>query len=476
MTAPNRGRLLALLKIADLAVVTLSFVFAFFATGGATGPDSWLQLLQMRIQVINELFMAGYLLLWHFILRSYGLYRSYRLSGISRELRDIGAAVLVAAGCLAPAQVLFGFEFMTIPFLLALAIVAFVGLGVERRFVRAVARRVRRYGRNLRNVIVVGTGDRALDLTSRLARREDLGYYVVGVIEPNASDTSHTNGGGNRAVLERLENMIEHYPIDEIFVALPLDSSQTLVRDIIGICEEQGISIRVLAHVAALHWARARVDQIEGQPVLTMYTGRTDTLGLLLKRGIDLVGAAFGLVLLAPLFLLAAAAIKLSSPGPVLFLQERVGLNRRRFRAYKFRTMVNGAEEMQPSLEPLNEAQGPVFKIENDPRITPVGRWLRRISIDELPQLFNVLKGEMSLVGPRPLPLRDVSRIDVRWHKRRFSVKPGITCLWQVNSRQPKFDEWIKSDMEYIDNWSVKLDLKILAKTIPAVLSGQGAH
>src|SRR5262249_55876739 len=133
------------------------------------------------------------------------------------------------------------------------------------------------------------------------------------------------------------------------------------------------------------------------------------------------------------------------------------------------------AEEMQSQLEPLNEAQGPVFKIENDPRVTGVGRLLRRLSIDELPQLINVLKGEMSLVGPRPLPVRDVSRIAVRWHRRRFSVKPGITCLWQVNSRQPKFDEWIQSDMEYIDNWSLQLDFKILAKTIPAVLSGQGA-
>ena len=131
---------------------------------------------------------------------------------------------------------------------------------------------------------------------------------------------------------------------------------------------------------------------------------------------------------------------------------------------------------MQSALESLNEADGPVFKIEKDPRITRVGRWLRHMSIDELPQLVNVVKGEMSLVGPRPLPLRDVSRIDVRWHKRRFSVKPGITCLWQVNSRAPRFDEWIRADMEYIDNWSLALDLKILMKTIPAVLSGEGAH
>jgi lipopolysaccharide/colanic/teichoic acid biosynthesis glycosyltransferase len=160
----------------------------------------------------------------------------------------------------------------------------------------------------------------------------------------------------------------------------------------------------------------------------------------------------------------------------VLFGQERVGLNRRRFRAYKLRTMVVGAERMQAQLEALNEAQGPVFKIQKDPRITRLGHWLRTTSLDELPQLLNVLKGEMSLVGPRPLPVRDVDRMDVRWHKRRFSVRPGITCLWQIMSREPRFDEWIRADMEYIDNWSLALDFKILAKTVPAVLSRQGAY
>jgi exopolysaccharide biosynthesis polyprenyl glycosylphosphotransferase len=210
--------------------------------------------------------------------------------------------------------------------------------------------------------------------------------------------------------------------------------------------------------------------------VLTIRAGAPDPVGLFFKRVIDLVGATIGLILLSPIFLIVALLIKLDSRGPVFFWQDRVGQNRRRFPAYKFRTMVVGAEKMQAALEPLNEAQGPVFKIANDPRVTRVGYWLRKLSIDELPQLVNVLKGEMSLVGPRPLPVRDVDRIDVRWHRRRFSVKPGITCLWQVNSREPQFDDWVRSDMEYIDNWSLALDLKILAKTIPAVISGQGAH
>ncbi len=160
----------------------------------------------------------------------------------------------------------------------------------------------------------------------------------------------------------------------------------------------------------------------------------------------------------------------------MFFVQRRVGLGGRQFNFYKFRTMVKDAERLQPALEHLNEADGPVFKIRDDPRVTRVGRWVRRASLDELPQLINVLKGDMSLVGPRPLPLRDVARMDVPAHRRRFSVKPGITCLWQIQGREPRFEDWIRTDMAYIDNWSLGLDFKILARTIPAVLSGRGAY
>jgi lipopolysaccharide/colanic/teichoic acid biosynthesis glycosyltransferase len=176
------------------------------------------------------------------------------------------------------------------------------------------------------------------------------------------------------------------------------------------------------------------------------------------------------------LFLVAALLIKRSSPGPVFFVQERVGLNKRRFRLYKFRTMVADAEEKLAELEGLNELSGPVFKIKNDPRITPIGRFLRKASVDELPQLFNVLIGDMSLVGPRALPVRDYNGFDRDWHRRRFSVRPGITCLWQINGRNTiPFDKWMELDLEYIDTWSLWLDLKILLKTIPAVIRGHGA-
>ena len=194
------------------------------------------------------------------------------------------------------------------------------------------------------------------------------------------------------------------------------------------------------------------------------------------KRSLDIVISALLLVILSPLALITAIAIKIDSPGPVHFVQERVGLNKRKFRLYKFRTMADGADQKQCDLEDLNEVCGPVFKIKNDPRITPVGKILRKTSIDELPQLFNVLKGDMSLVGPRPLPVRDYNGFNEDWQRRRFSVRPGITCLWQVSGRSNiSFEKWMELDMEYIDKWSLWLDFTILTKTIPAVLRGSDA-
>ena len=197
---------------------------------------------------------------------------------------------------------------------------------------------------------------------------------------------------------------------------------------------------------------------------------------LVIKRAVDLLGAVSGLIVLSPLFVACAIAVKVTSPGPALFSQLRYGRNRRLFLMYKFRTMVRDAEQLQGDLESQNEAGGPVFKIQKDPRVTTVGRIMRKLSLDELPQLINVVEGNMSLVGPRPLPVRDVSRFSETWLMRRFSVKPGLTCLWQVNGRSSTdFDRWIRLDLDYIDNWSLSLDLRILFKTVPVVLRGRGA-
>jgi exopolysaccharide biosynthesis polyprenyl glycosylphosphotransferase len=278
-------------------------------------------------------------------------------------------------------------------------------------------------------------------------------------------------------IVEQLDSVIAEQPVDEVLVALPIDKYGPLVETIVRHCEEQGIIVRVRTEMSHLQVARSYVDELEGVPVMTIQSGPADSWQLIMKRVIDILGSAALLLALAPLFTIVALLIKCDSPGPVFFTQERIGLNKRRFRLLKFRTMVDGAHKQQSKLEHLNEAKGPVFKIKNDPRITRLGNFLRHFSIDELPQLFNVLRGDMSLVGPRPLPVRDVERIDTISHKRRFSIKPGITCLWQVNGRSDiGFDEWVRLDLEYIDKWSLGLDARILLKTIPVVLKGPGAY
>jgi exopolysaccharide biosynthesis polyprenyl glycosylphosphotransferase len=277
--------------------------------------------------------------------------------------------------------------------------------------------------------------------------------------------------------LSQINHFIASQAVDEVLIALPIDKYGSLVETIVRQCEEQGIIVRVRTEMSGLHIARTFVDELHGVPVLTIQSGPADSWRLVMKRLIDVAGSAALLLALAPLFTIVTLLIRLDSPGPVFFAQQRVGLNKRRFRILKFRTMVDGSDQQQHMLEHLNEVKGPVFKIKNDPRMTRIGKFLRRFSIDELPQLINVLKGDMSLVGPRPLPVRDVERIDISAHKRRFSIKPGITCLWQVNGRSNiDFEHWVRLDLEYIDKWSLSLDLIILLKTIPAVFKGPGAY
>jgi exopolysaccharide biosynthesis polyprenyl glycosylphosphotransferase len=226
-----------------------------------------------------------------------------------------------------------------------------------------------------------------------------------------------------------------------------------------------------------LRLSRARSDDVLGGLLISHYAGLNEGWRTDAKRSFDILVSAVLLIVLLPLLLAIAALIKLSSPGPVFFKQNRVGLGKRRFKMFKFRTMVADAEQQLRKLEHLNEVSGPVFKLKNDPRITPLGKFLRKTSLDELPQLINVLTGEMSLVGPRPLPVRDYEGFNQDWQRRRFSVRPGLTCLWQIAGRSSiPFEKWMQLDLQYIDRWTFWLDLQILMRTIPAVLRGFGAY
>jgi exopolysaccharide biosynthesis polyprenyl glycosylphosphotransferase len=341
--------------------------------------------------------------------------------------------------------------------------------------VRAIRRMVANRRKLPKRVVIVGTGLRALRVWGQLAGDESTTWDLAGFVDsadaPGASVEIEQRRLGT---VEDLERLLMQEAVDEVFITLPIKSHYREIQETILVCERVGVRTKYDADMFSTSVAWPRVDP-GGSPVVTMNV-TADDYRLVVKRSIDLAGALVAIVLFAPVMVIAAIAIKATSRGPVLFAQDRHGLNKRPFRMLKFRTMVVDAAQLQQALEQLNEVEGPVFKIFDDPRVTRVGRILRKTSIDELPQLFNVVKGEMSLVGPRPLPLRDVQRFTRAADMRRFSVRPGLTCLWQISGRSHvQFSEWVRLDLLYIDRWSLAEDLRILVKTIPAVLRGSGA-
>jgi len=327
-----------------------------------------------------------------------------------------------------------------------------------------------------RHVLIVGSGPRALRLYHELAthRGED-GIRIAGFVDTNLDPLADEVSQRLLGDLDQLEPILMGRVIDDVLITLPIKSCYEQIQQTIALCERLGVRAAYLADVFQSSLARPSFEQTGQIPVVRMHMVANDTR-LVIKRGLDMALAGVGLVALSPLLAVIALAIRLDGRGPVIFAQERFGFNKRRFRMYKFRTMITDAEALQETLEDRNEAAGPVFKMRNDPRVTRVGRLLRKTSLDELPQLWNVLRGDMSLVGPRPLPLRDVHRFSESWLMRRFSVRPGVTGLWQVSGRSDlTFSRWVALDLQYIDRWSLGLDLKILAMTVPAVLKGRGA-
>jgi exopolysaccharide biosynthesis polyprenyl glycosylphosphotransferase len=329
-----------------------------------------------------------------------------------------------------------------------------------------------------RDLIIVGSGSRAQSLYQQFQESDHRRFHVLGFVDsPNGHQVIEEIRRQLIGSLEELEGILMRQPVDEVLIALPAESCHAQIQTVITTCERAGVEAKyLLSDIFELSLAKPRFEPQGNAPVVSLKVVHDDAR-LAVKRLIDIAGALVGLTIFGPLMLIIAAAIRVTSPGPALFVQERYGLRKRRFRMYKFRTMVRDAEKLQAGLESQNEVRGPAFKIRNDPRITSIGRFLRKTSLDEFPQFLNVLKGEMSLVGPRPLPSRDVSRFDNAALMRRFSVKPGLTCLWQINGRSSNtdFESWITLDLKYIDEWSLLLDLAILAKTVPAVLRGSGA-
>jgi len=464
-------------RLFHLALMMFSFLLATLVIHHGS-RFSLEEFLSMRVKVGNFVLFFCCLAVWHFALKAFGLYDSWRLSSRLAELTSTLKATSLGALLILALAVVFRIALITPTFLLAFWATASVACILSRVALRYFLEWVRAHGRNLRDMLIVGTNSRAVDFARKIGLKPDLGYRIIGFVDEPWAGMDDFEATGYQAVADfaSLPDFLREHVVDEVVIALPIRSFHSHGSEIAALCEKQGINLRILSNIFDLQMTRPKAEEFDGDYLISHTAGVIEGWPVLVKRIIDFAVSLTLIVLLSPLFLVVALLIRLSSPGPVFFVQKRLGLNKRRFSMYKFRTMVADAEQKIHELQDLNEVSGPVFKIRNDPRITPVGRFLRKTSIDELPQLFNVLKGEMSLVGPRPLPVRDYEGFDQDWQRRRFSVVPGITCLWQVNGRSSiSFDKWMELDMQYIDQWSLWLDFKILARTIPAVLKGSGA-
>ena len=480
MGTDQRKTLSNLVKIIDVLVVLLCFAVAsklvahIFSNRVGFG-----EFLAMRVKIQNVLIFTWILLCWHYIFRFFDMYESRRLSRKRDEVIDIIKAT--SAGTLLMYATALAFHVEMVNYIFALVFwgsLTFVTT-FDRMVVRVVLRRVRVKGKNQRNILIVGSNDAALQFARKIEQSPWLGYRIAAFVDEDWPGLVKFEEQGYKinCGLSQLRTFLRKNVVDEVVCTLPMRSLHSYASEIAEICEEQGILLRVVSNIFDLKKARPKAEDFEGDSHITHTTG-TAVAGweAIIKWAIDFTASLILLLFLSPLFLVVAILIKLTSPGPVFFLQERLGLNKRRFKIYKFRTMSMDAEARMKEIEHLNEQTGPVFKIKNDPRITSIGKFLRSTSIDELPQLFNVLKGDMSLVGPRPMAVRDYEGFNEDWQRRRFSVRPGITCLWQVLGRNSiPFEQWMELDLQYIDGWSLWLDLQILAKTIPAVLKGAGA-
>jgi exopolysaccharide biosynthesis polyprenyl glycosylphosphotransferase len=343
--------------------------------------------------------------------------------------------------------------------------ISFILVLAKEELLRLMSKSKVAQAQSRRRFILVGRRDETAEMRSQLKSKLEEAIDILAELNPNETP------------IERLVELLHEHSVNGVILS-GRHSNFEQAEKIIHACELEGVEAWLVADFFTTQISRASFDDYFGWPVMVFRTTPEASWASVAKLLVDYIGALLLLILFAIPLVIVALLVKFTSPGPILFRQQRSGLNGQPFTMYKFRTMVSNAEQLKAELAAMNEMRGPVFKISSDPRITPIGRWLRKFSLDEFPQLFNVLRGEMSLVGPRPLPVDEVKRFNDLAHRRRLSVKPGLTCLWQISGRNnvTDFKDWVRLDLEYIDNWSLWLDLKILWRTVPIVLTGAGAR
>ncbi|HEY6873535.1 MAG TPA: sugar transferase [Geobacteraceae bacterium] len=455
-------------KLVDLTVMFAAFVLAYDVRSGWGGLDDFDNYLWIMLIVIP---------VWFFLFNWIGLYTSQRIDKVSHILASLTKMHLIG-GVVASSAIYFvephGYSRGLFSSFL---IFSFVFLAAERILLKAVLGGIRRRGLNSRNILIVGTDQKARDFIELAEQHADWGLRIVGFLqEQDKADVRRIGGYCMLGRIDRLEEVCKTYSVDEVVFCLPR-KSVTEVDDFVRDMENMGITVRMVLDVYESRRSRRELSFFHEQlPMLTFYSKPFDAGKLFLKRCLDIAGSAAGLLFTAAVLPFIALAVKIDSKGPLFFGQKRVGENGRTFTCWKIRSMRVDAEERKRELMARNEMDGAMFKIKHDPRITRIGKFLRKTSLDELPQFWNVLKGEMSLVGTRP-PTPDEVALYENWQRKRICIKPGITGFWQVSGRNQirKFDEVVRLDLEYIEKWSLWLDIKILLKTVRVVFVREGS-
>ncbi|MBN1984640.1 MAG: sugar transferase [Chitinivibrionales bacterium] len=475
MQTHQRHMLVRIFELVDLITITYCYIIMY--TVAVTGKWKIPQ-LSMAMSITDMILLIALIASWHTLFTYFGLYKSRRLDTLMSEIKDVVCAtvlcVLVAYGMTALLQK----RDLNITVILQFWAMITSVMVICRILLRSFLASVRKNNMNLRYILIIGTNKRAHEFAHYIIAKKQLGFRLVGFVD----DRWHGNVTFPDQKFQlvcsfaEVSDYIRRNIVDEMYMTLPLNSFYPVASRLAELCQEHGIIMRYNTALFSLERASNTADDIEPYTMVSHYFTSMTGWRFVLKRMFDVSVATVLIVTLIPIFIGVGILIKLTSPGQVLFKQQRIGFNKRVFYLYKFRTMVNNAQDLLKDLEHKNEANGPVFKIKDDPRITTIGKILRKTSIDELPQLFNVLRGEMSLVGPRPLPLRDYNGFSSDSHRRRLSVLPGITCIWQSSGRSNiSFERWMEMDLEYVDKWSLSLDFKILARTVVAVVRGTGA-
>ena len=474
----RRSRLLSTVTLLhDLAVTCVAFVVAYLLRSLLVHFDFFSQRFPDIYPFSHYLpLLFAFLLVWSVVGYLSSFYRDLELSNpiqlIVNFVSQLGIVMLVIyAGLYLFRQVDISRTYVLLIGAVDFALLL-VGRAISYSGVSWMRDRLGRY----HYLLIVGCGPRAREMASLIEGSRVSGLRLVGFVDPGPNDTASATFGGYRVFpLDSMAALLNEEVVDEIVFAVNMQELARL-ESVMQHCANVGVKTRVQLEFLPAAYTRIYLEKFREVQLLSLSSAPDSELRLFFKRVFDIALSALSLIVFSPLLVCIAAMIRITSPGPVLFRQTRCGLGGRRFMLYKFRSMINEAEQMRAELHQMNELDGPVFKISDDPRITPVGRWLRRFSLDELPQLWNILRGDMSFVGPRPAVPEEVEQYQ-DWQRRRLRMRPGLTCSWVLEGRNHvNFHRWMQLDLSYIDNWSLWLDVKIFFRTIPIVITGRGAY